>query len=352
MKLFRRSITVAPAWGNVPAELNHACDTRQTGRTGLWHTRRVVSVRCWRARGAIARILALLCCCLALVPRDASGKERASRSRAAAKTAKTATRGDAIVLGSSSVNQVFGHLIARELEQRGYRVTRKGVSAAGLARPDYRDMNVIMDELPVTRDTAAVFLYLGMNDAQAMWLWPDEQRTYGREFLPWSDSRWQALYTQRAQQFFERICRRGAHRVIVLLPVDVERDRLQSRLSRIRELQTRAATASSCAVALATEGDAGSFEVDGVAKRTRDGFHLSAVGANAVWERIETQALALVGVAAASQPAPGGKPWRISPCRLGQGLRYRYPGRPSEWTDTLGVTASTFGASVGCATVW
>jgi lysophospholipase L1-like esterase len=193
-----------------------------------------------------------------------------------------------------------------------------------------------------------VFIYLGMNDAQAMWLWPNERRAYGRQFLPWSDARWEALYVQRAQSFFERICQRGAHRTIVLLPVDVQRDRLQQRLKRIRELQARAAAASSCAVAVSTEGDMGRFEVAGVAKRKRDGLHLSPLGASAVWRRIEAQALRLVG---ASGPLhePHGQPWCITPCRLGQGLRYRHTARPSEWADTVGITASNFGSGAGCA---
>jgi hypothetical protein len=294
----------------------------------------------------VARVLALACC-IAVAPRAAVAKERVVRQRTAS---GAASRAEAIVVGSSSMNQALGHLIARELEQRGYRVTRKGVSAAGLARPDYRDMNQIMDELPITSNTAAVFVYLGMNDAQAMWLWPGERRAFGRQFLPWSDARWQGLYLQRAQRFFERICQRGAHRTIVLLPVDVQRDRLQHRLKRIRELQTRAAQASSCAVAISTEGDLGRFEVGGVAKRKRDGLHMSPLGASAVWRRIESQALGLVG---ASGPLrePHGQPWCSMPCRLGQGLRYRHTARPSEWVDTIGIAASRFGSGAGC-TAW
>lgn len=303
---------------------------------------------------AAARVALLACCCIVVVPAAAVAKERTAARADAAKSRRvppaTPTRGNAIVLGSSSMNQALGHLIARELDQRGYRVTRKGVSAAGLARPDFRDMNQIMDELTVTADTAAVFVYLGMNDAQAMWLWPKEQREYGREFLPWSDSRWQALYMQRAQQFFERICRRGAQRVIVLLPVDVQRDRLQQRLGRIRDLQARAAEGTSCAVALSTEGDLGAFEVGGVSKRKGDGLHMSPLGANAVWHRIETQALRLVGASGPSHE-PHGQPWCVTPCRLGQGLRYRHTARPSEWADTIGITAGNFGSGASCA-VW
>jgi hypothetical protein len=65
------------------------------------------------------------------------------------------------VVGSSSVNQAFGRIIARELRGRGYRVRRKGVTSAGLARPDYRDMRTIVEELPIGEQTSAVFIYLG-----------------------------------------------------------------------------------------------------------------------------------------------------------------------------------------------
>jgi lysophospholipase L1-like esterase len=225
-----------------------------------------------------------------------------------------------VVIGSSSMNQALGRLIAHELERLGYRVTRKGVSAAGLARPDYRDMNQVVEELPISESTAAVFVYLGMNDAQALWLRPDEQAAFGREYLPWGDARWHELYVQRATQFFERICERGAQRTIVLLPVDVKRERLQRRLARIRELQARAASSSSCAVALSTAGDLGRFEAGG-SLRKRDGLHLSSRGAHAVWGRIQDEALRLVARPEPRHDHPG--PWCVANCRLGQGLRLR-----------------------------
>jgi hypothetical protein len=208
---------------------------------------------------------------------------------------RAAGSSEALLVGSSSMGQSLGRIITRELEQRGYRVMRKGVTSAGLARPDYRDMNQIVEDLPISDDTAAVFVYLGMNDAQALWLEPSEQRAFGQRFLPWTDARWDTLYTRRARDFFERICERGAQRTIVLLPVDVRRARLQRRLERIRTLQAQAAWSSSCAVPLSTAGDIGRFEVSGVPMRLRDGVHMSYRGASAVWHRIRHQALSLVG---------------------------------------------------------
>jgi hypothetical protein len=201
---------------------------------------------------------------------------------------------DVWVVGSSSVNQAFGRVITRELRERGYRVRRKGVTSAGLARPDYRDMRAIVEDLPISKQTRAVFIYLGVNDAQALWLYPWERTQARRKYLPWRDARWSSLYMRRARQFLERICQRGAHRAVVILPVDVRRSRLQRRLKRIRSLQAQAASMSTCGVALATAGDDGRYVVDGTALRLRDGFHLSAAGATVVWERIRAKALRVV----------------------------------------------------------
>jgi hypothetical protein len=229
----------------------------------------------------------LACACLTLFAAPSvSANEALSR---------TAGSSEALLVGSSTMSQSLGRIITQELEQRGYRVTRKGVPSAGLARPDYRDMNEIVEDLPISHDTAAVFVYLGTNDAQALWLEPGERGAFGRRFLPWSDPRWHELYTRRARDFFERICQRGAQRTIVLLPVDVQRVRLQRRLERIRTLQAEAAWSSSCAVALSTAGDFGRFRVSGVPMRLRDGVHMSFRGARAVWDRIRHQALRLVG---------------------------------------------------------
>lgn len=334
----------------------------------------------WFSSTAATAPVALACVCLTLLAapsasaNEAIGREAATRESVTREVVKreTAARAlverapvaravgpsEALVVGSSSMNQSLGHIITRELEQRGYRVTRKGVSAAGLARPDYRDMNQIVDELPISDDTAAVFVYLGMNDAQALWLEPRERRAFGRQFLPWSDARWEALYTRRARDFFERICQRGAQRTIVLLPVDVQRDRLQRRLKRIRALQAQAASSSSCAVALSTAGDLGRFEVSGVPMRLRDGLHMSFPGASAVWRRIQHQALRLVAASAPPSSSSSSSvaslvlgPWCDTPCRLGEGLRHRPDVLGPTLAENLGSAAEGFKPGPRC-TSW
>lgn len=200
----------------------------------------------------------------------------------------------AVLVGSSSFNQAFGHIIERELERRGYQVTRKGVDGAGLARPDFHDMNQVLGELPIGHETAAVFVYLGVNDAQDAWLYPEERARAGLASVPFGAADWDAVYGRRAREFLERICERGARRALVLLPVDVNLPDLQRRLERIRELQTQAAAATSCAVAIRTNGDEGRFEADGLATRQPDGFHMSPRGAQIVWQRIAPQVLQLL----------------------------------------------------------
>ena len=196
------------------------------------------------------------------------------------------------MIGSSSVGQSLGRVIERELSERGYHVSRKGVSSAGLSRPDHRDMQRLVEDLPISRKTAAVFVYLGVNDAQALWLRPRERGPSGREYLPWSDERWSGLYAERARQLVERICQRGARHAFVVLPVDVKRERLQQRLDRIRKLQARAVARTSCGVALTTTGDERSFDAAESPLRRHDGFHLTARGAEVVWERIRAKTVA------------------------------------------------------------
>lgn len=204
---------------------------------------------------------------------------------------------DAVMIGSSSFKQDFGRILERELGRMGYRVTRKAVSGAGLARPDFHDMTRELDSLPISSNTAAVFIYLGVNDAQAVWLHPHEREGSRRTSLPFGSEDWEAAYARRTREFLGRICERGARHAVVILPIDVDRPDLQERLHRIRDVQERAASITTCAVTVETAGDLGDFEVEGVHKRQRDGFHMSALGAQIVWERIAPKVLSLLGVA-------------------------------------------------------
>jgi len=238
--------------------------------------------------------LALAVCGWLTAPHAASAESRAASG--------DVREADAVLVGSSSFNQSFGRIIARELERRGYQVARKGVSGAGLARPDFRDMHQVLETLPIGRNTAAVFVYIGVNDAQAVWLYPHERGASGLASVPFGASDWDAIYARRTHEFLERICQRGAHRAVVLLPVDVERPELQRRLDRVRELQIQAAAGTSCAVVVSTAGDEGRFDSGGTPKRMPDGFHMSSRGARIVWARIEPQVVHLLGIE--SDPAP------------------------------------------------
>jgi len=116
-----------------------------------------------------------------------------------------ARKAEAILVGSSSFNQSFGHLIEQELERRGYRVTRKAVDGAGLARPDFHDMNQELDALPVGHETAAVFVYLGVNDAQDVWLYPHERGSTGHASVAFGSADWDGVYGRRTRDFLERV---------------------------------------------------------------------------------------------------------------------------------------------------
>jgi hypothetical protein len=260
------------------------------------------SVRPSRGRtptSVLRRTVAVLVCCAAWA---ASGAAQAADSP----SPEAAALRQAVLVGSSSFAQPFGFVIAHQLERWGYRVARKGVPGAGLARPDYRDMNRVLETLPISAKTDVVVVYLGVNDAQSLWLYPEERDASGAAMLAFGTPAWEARYEQRAREFYSRICERGARRAIVLLPVDVNRPQLEQRLSRVRELQIQAADRSGCASVLSTAGDAGSFEARGFARRLADGFHLSAYGADLVWERIRGHVLALLSLSSRGTPGHAG----------------------------------------------
>ncbi len=191
----------------------------------------------------------------------------------------------ALVVGSSSIKSTFGKIIAADLERWGFEVSRHGIVAAGLARPDLFDLHQILDDLPIDSQTAAVVLYVGVNDGQALWLYPDEQDEFGVRRLAWHDPRWDELYTRRAVALFRSVCERGAERAIVLLPIEIEKPSLERKMKRIRRLQAQAAQETSCAVAVSTAGERGHFSRAGKALRRRDGVHMSIPGAQLVWSR-------------------------------------------------------------------
>jgi hypothetical protein len=217
---------------------------------------------------------------------------------------EAAERRNTVLIGSSSFNQSFGRMIAADLERQGYEVTRRGVSSSGFARPDVEDMAKLAEKLPINAQTSAVFVYLGMNDAQALRLQPNEQRTPEEIWVRWNEDRWNEVYLQRARTFFDAICRRGAKSIIVLLPVDVDVERLQSRLPRVRQVLSDAAQGTTCAIAVSTAGDLGRFSTSGESRRMADGVHMSTEGAQRVWSRIRSQVLSLIRTRERLPPPP------------------------------------------------
>ncbi len=199
---------------------------------------------------------------------------------------------EAVVIGSSSVRGTFGRIISDDLESWGFDVTRRGVVSAGLARPDFFDFGEALEEIQIGENTAAVFLYVGMNDGQSIWLRPNERRGQVRPWLSWHDPRWPDVYTDRARELLQSICARGARQAIVLLPIETPKARLEGKMQRIRRLQRRAAQDASCATAVSTGGENGQFRLNGRRLRTHDGFHMTASGAQLVWRRIQQRALA------------------------------------------------------------
>jgi hypothetical protein len=203
-------------------------------------------------------------------------------------------KGSVLLFGSSSMNGSFGHLIADDLTRLGFQIERRGYAAAGLARPDFRDLHETLAQCRIDRSTAAVVFYVGANDGQSLWLSPEERQEQESPWVGWHDERWSSIYEARATKLIRSVCARGARNAIVLPPADVPSERLQSRLDRIRPLLQRAARATDCGRFVPTTGDRGRFFIDGEALRSADSVHMTRPGAQRVWERIRNVILALM----------------------------------------------------------
>lgn len=210
---------------------------------------------------------------------------------AAGTAGATADAKDIVMIGSSSVNGSLGYVVGQALKGEGHSVWRKGYASSGFARPDFRDMLEVAKTLPVSDRTKAVVVYLGVNDGQNLWLRPEERGDAKEAWVKWADERWSTTYEQRTRDFIEALCQRGVQSTIVLLPVDVVSPAMHKRLERIRQLQAKAAAASTCGVALATGGDVGKFEGEGWSTRTPDGSHMTEIGARKVWNRVKDEVL-------------------------------------------------------------
>jgi hypothetical protein len=211
-----------------------------------------------------------------------------------------------VLFGSSSMNGAFGHMIAADFELLGFEVTRKGISSAGLARPDFKDVPHILGGFPIRRSATSVLLYLGGNDAQSIWLRPEERTAEDvKPWVFWKDERWPAIYEARMTKLIKSLCDRGVQHAFVLPPTDVSLPRLQTRLERVRKLQQRAVKATQCGRFVSTTGDHGRFEQDGQPLRAPDGVHMNRFGATIVWTRIRERVFSLLGVNVPAQECDG-----------------------------------------------
>lgn len=203
-----------------------------------------------------------------------------------------------MLVGSSSINGAFGHVLERDIRQLGFRVTRRGYTSAGIARPDFRDVRELIKQERIRARPSVVLLYFGGNDAQSLWLRPEERKRIGQEraWIYWTDKRWASLYEARARELVRDLCARNMRRVGVIAPADVKRTRLQARLARIRSSLRRAAESTSCGRYISTAGDLGRFDL-GAPLRTPDGVHMTRLGAMRVWKRVREQVVSMLPVA-------------------------------------------------------
>ena len=262
---------------------------------------------CFSAR--VARLAAPLavalgvCVVIAAVPSRASASATPVEERFAAQGRRH--RGDALVLGSSSILGGVGRALSEGLRQRGLSVYKLGVGSSGLSRPDYFDWLGRVATLPVTKRTVLAVLYLGGNDAQAIWVRPGERSRWGRKWIGFGRAAWPKLYARRATELAKALCKRGVRQVVFILPADVGKRRLQRRLAQVRRGQTRGASRVRCATAIAARGDLARIVASRAHPKRRsrahrrarprlrqpDGVHMTNAGAARLWQRVSRRVL-------------------------------------------------------------
>ena len=224
-------------------------------------------------------------------------------------------RGDRfLIVGSSSVAGNLGRLFVRRLGRLGFAASRFGMSATGFSRPDYYDWMAAVERLPIDQNAAAVLVYMGVNDPQGIWLWPAERKAMGRrdKWVRFHEPEWPGIYAKRVTAFINKMCDKGARRVIMLPPADVRWATLDNRLRRVRRLQILGARASKCGAAVSPAGDQ-LYLQDRAAerrepRRLKDGYHLSTLGAEVVWQRVRRHLLHSVGGLPLPRPAVSATP--------------------------------------------
>lgn len=242
--------------------------------------------------------------CALLVAAVATAAEQPTPSRwlaAGLDDPPPSRQGDRVLLvGSSSMRGNLGRQLALEFGRIGYETETFAVSASGISRPDFFDWQAKVAELPIDGNTAAVLVYVGVNDPQGIWLPPDEREALGARdaWVRWQEQRWLHVYRDRMAAWIDSMCGKGARRVVVLTPADVRWTGLQERLRRVRRAQILAVRKSRCGRAVSTSGDLAFLrdpEPDEPSRRMPDGYHLSTPGAEIVWQRIAPHLLRLVG---------------------------------------------------------
>ncbi|GEM_PF-3426936 len=202
---------------------------------------------------------------------------------------KRERRNEVIIIGSSSVKGALGRRLSAGLERSGFKATRWGRSASGLSRLDYYDWFDAITDLPIGDKTAGVIVYVGVNDPQGIWLYPHERKTRDK-WIRFHQSGWHDKYRERVTMLINALCALGAPHVAILTPADVRWESLQKRLVRVRRLQIEGARASKCGVAVSASGDSMHI-ADPIERkeprRARDGYHLTALGGDIVWERVK-----------------------------------------------------------------
>lgn len=196
-----------------------------------------------------------------------------------------------LVVGDSMIAGAVGIALARDLEEAGYRVKRRGKTSSGLARPDFFDWIAEATKLHAANLPDAVVCMFGGNDGQGLYM----GKSAPSKWIRWAEPGWDEEYRRRIDAFADAITPAGQKLFWIGMPI-MGPERLRQRVAHMntlyRERMEARGNGRFIDVWDALADEQGNYQerliVDGSKQRVRadDGVHMTLAGASLVVQRV------------------------------------------------------------------
>jgi hypothetical protein len=196
-----------------------------------------------------------------------------------------------LVVGDSMIAGAVGIALARDLEEAGYRVKRRGKTSSGLSRPDFFDWIEEGGKLFAAHQPDAVVCMFGGNDGQGLYM----GKGAPSKWIRWAEPGWDEEYRRRIDAFADAITPGGQQLFWIGMPI-MGPERLRQRMAHMNTLYQARMEARTNGRFIdvwdALADEEGNYQarlvVGGSKQRVRadDGVHMTLAGASLVVQRV------------------------------------------------------------------